>query len=406
MKRTRAAAATLAAAISSTASAAPLRVCVVGAGSIGREFALHHFGPSTNTVVSSIIDVDFEAARALAADVGSVQSGASVVGDSKYQATVSSCEGEPVATGASLDASALTACDVVYVGTPPASHRALVLAALDAGKHVLLEKPVAASGADADAIVEAAEAAAVRGVRVGMNIGMRWNAALRQMRRLAVEEGALGPLQSGHIALHFAQWPRAWQTVPWCAGRAQGGPLREVGTHFLFGLCELLGHGAARRVRAAVTYPDGASGERAEVEVEGEIEMAGGLRVALSVRTDGSGLAADGEDHYELGVRGAQGALLLDGFTTLKRTAPSRRKATLVEGGGYGRKECVAALLAAVAAGGVGGGEAARGEGGSGGAEGEAVAAELITAREGRNAQRLVDALTASGGEWVDVLYD
>ena len=213
MKRTRAAAATLAAAISTASAAPPLRVCVVGAGSIGREFALHHFGPSTNTVVSSIIDVDFEAARALAADVGSVQSGASVVGDSKYQATVSSCEGEPVATGASLDASALTACDIVYVGTPPASHRALVLAALDAGKHVLLEKPVAASGADADAIVEAAEAAAVRGVRVGMNIGMRWNAALRGMRRLSVEEGALGPLESGHLveessdfALHVELW--------------------------------------------------------------------------------------------------------------------------------------------------------------------------------------------------------
>ena len=180
-----------------------------------------------------------------------------------------------------------------------------------------------------------------------------------------------------------------------------------MGTHFLFGLCELLGHGAARRVRAAVTYPDGAGGERAEVAVEGEIEMEGGLRLALSVRTDGSGLAADGEDHYELGVRGAQGALLLDSFTTLERTAPPRRKATLVEGGGYGRKECVAALLAAVAEGGAGGGEAGRGEGGGGGgAEGEAVAAELITAREGRNAQRLVDALTASGGEWVDVVYD
>ena len=404
MTRARAAAAATLAAAMSTASAAPLRVCVVGAGSIGREFALHHFGPSTNTVVSSIVDLDFETARALAADVGSAQSGASVVGDNKYQATVTSCEGEPVATGASLDASVLTACDVVYVGTPPASHRALVLAALDAGKHVLLEKPVAASGADADAIVEAAEAAAVRGVRVGMNIGMRWNAALREMRRLAVEEGALGPLQSAHISLHFTQWPRAWQTVPWCAGRAQGGPLREVGTHFLFGLCELLGHGAARRVRATVSYPDGARGSGAEVEVEGEVEMEGGLRVSLSVRTDGSGLAADGDDHYELGVRGAQGALLLDGFTSLKRTAPSRRKATLVKGGGYGRKECVAALLAAVAAGEPGGGEAGRGEGG--GAEGEVVAAELITAREGRNAQRLVDAVTASGGEWVNVRYD
>ena len=63
------------------------------------------------------------------------------------------------------------------------------------------------------------------------------------------------------------QWPREWQTKPWCAGRAQGGLLREVGTHFLFGLCELFGHGAAR-VRAAVNYPDGAGGERAEVAVE------------------------------------------------------------------------------------------------------------------------------------------
>ena len=113
-------------------------------------------------------------------------------------------------------------------------------------------------------------------------------------------------------------------------------------------------------------------------------------------RTDGSGLAADGDDHYELGVQGAQGALLLDSFTSLRRTAPSRRKTTLVKDGGYGRKECVAALLAAVAA-----GESTGGEG-----EAAAAAVELITAREGRNAQRLVDAVTASGGEWVTVSYD
>ena len=120
------------------------------------------------------------------------------------------------------------------------------------------------------------------------------------------------------------------------------------------------------------------------------------------MRTDGSGLAADGDDHYELGVRGAQGALLLDSFTTLRRTAPSRRKATLVKGGSYGRKECIAALLAAVAAGESGGGEGGRG----GSAEGAGAAAELITAREGRNAQRLVDAVIASDGEWVNVAYD
>jgi len=52
----------------------------------------------------------------------------------------------------------------------------------------------------------------------------------------------------------------------------------------------------------------------------------------------------------------------------------------------------------------------ARGGGGGGGGEAdaeEAAAAErLITAREGRNAQRLVDAICASNGEWVEVSYD
>ena len=373
-------------------SSAPLRVAVVGAGSIGREFALHHFGPSTNTVVSSVVDLDPDAAKRLAADVGSVQAGASVVGESGYRATASTSLGEPVRASTSLDAAVLGACDAVYVGTTPASHRALVEAALGAGKHVLLEKPLAASAADADAIVAAAEAATARGVRLGMNIGMRWNAALREMRRLAVEEGRLGRLRSGHLSLHFVRWPRSWQTVPWCAGRAQGGPLREVGTHFLFGLCELFGHGAARRVRATVRYPDGPDGSEAEAAVEGEIEMANGLTVTLSVRTDGSGLAADGEDHYELGVEGDEGALVLDAFTSLKRTAPPPQRGTLVEGGEYGRKECVAALLAAAGA----------GKGGVG----TAAAEELITAREGRNAQRLVDAVTASGGEWVEVCYE
>ena len=212
MKRTRAAraaTATLAAAV----SAAPLRVAVVGAGSIGREFALHHFGPSTNTVVSSVVDLDSELASKLAADVGSVQSGASVVGESKYQATASTSQGQPVATSTSLDATVLGECDVVYVGTPPSSHCAVVALALGAGKHVLLEKPLAASGADADAIVAAGEAAAANGVCLGMNIGMRWNAALWEMRRLAVEEEALGPLQSGHLFLHFVRWPRSWQVL-------------------------------------------------------------------------------------------------------------------------------------------------------------------------------------------------
>ena len=85
------------------------------------------------------------------------------------------------------------------------------------------------------------------------------------MKRLAVGPGCwLGPLSSGRLALHFRQWPREWQKQPWCANRAEGGPLREVGTHFFFGLMELLGHGCVSRVRCTVIYKDGVDGVAAE----------------------------------------------------------------------------------------------------------------------------------------------
>ena len=124
--------------------------------------------------------------------------------------------------------------------------------------------------------------------------------------------------------------------------------------------------------------------------MEGEIEMATGLTVALSVLTDGSGLAADGSDHYELGLKGRKGAVVLDAFTSLRRTAPLWRRGMLVDGGSYGRRQCIDALLAAA---------------GEGGGTRGATASQLITAREGRNAQRLLDAVTASGGELVVVDY-
>jgi predicted dehydrogenase len=57
-----------------------LRVVVVGAGSIGREFALRHFGPHTRTAVAAVVDCDGDAAARLAADVGSVAAGAAVKG--------------------------------------------------------------------------------------------------------------------------------------------------------------------------------------------------------------------------------------------------------------------------------------------------------------------------------------
>jgi predicted dehydrogenase len=159
---------------------------------------------------------------------------------------------------------------------------------------------------------------------VGMNIGMRWNPALHELRRrLALGGGAkcaLGDLVRAELRMHYRRWPREWQRQPWCAARAEGGPLREVGTHFFFGLMELFGHGCVRRVRCTVTYPDGPGGSAAESSAEGVMELRSGLLVGLSMRTD---LAAATKDVYELEVEGTTGeTLVLEDFARLRRTRP------------------------------------------------------------------------------------
>lgn len=378
--------------------AAALRVCVVGAGPISREFALHHFGPATGTAVSAIVDLDAEKGQKLAVDVGSVQAGATVSdeGGSKYSATAAEARGAPVPSSTSL-AAVLDGCDAVYIGTTPSAHAPLATEALAAGKHVLLEKPLASSPGDADAIVAAAEAARERGLHVGMNIGMRWNPALHKLRELAVETGALGQLKSARLSLHFRQWPREWQLQPWVAARADGGPLREVGTHYLFGINDLFGHGCVKRVQATVTYPDGPEGTAAETSATGVLELGEGLPpISLSVRTDLSEeevaehqrvSPGAGADVYELEVVGELGTLVLEDFAKLRRTAPEAEAGWVVEKGSYGRVECVQELVAAAA-----GGPDASTTG--------------VTARQGRNAQRLLDAILSSGGEWTEVSYD
>ncbi len=70
----------------------------------------------------------------------------------------------------------LAACDACIVAVPTESHEAVALEAIDRGKHLLIEKPIAPSLASADRIVEAAEG---RGVLVQIGHVERFNAALR-----------------------------------------------------------------------------------------------------------------------------------------------------------------------------------------------------------------------------------
>jgi predicted dehydrogenase len=78
--------------------------------------------------------------------------------------------------------------DAVLVATPPASHVDVAMRALTAGKHVLVEKPLATSVEDAEALVNAA---AANNVLLVVGHTFEYNAAVRQLRDI-IRSGELG----------------------------------------------------------------------------------------------------------------------------------------------------------------------------------------------------------------------
>src|SRR6185369_15756874 len=90
--------------------------------------------------------------------------------------------------------------DAVVVATPNYLHREIVLAALDAGKHVLCEKPLALSRGEADAMLAAAQ----RSQQVHMTaFTYRFVPAIQYARHL-VERGELGALRTVRAAYLMA----------------------------------------------------------------------------------------------------------------------------------------------------------------------------------------------------------
>lgn len=122
--------------------------------------------------------------------------------------------------------------DVVDICTPGDSHAEIAIAALDAGKHVLCEKPLANTVAEAEAMTAAAERAAARGSRSMVGFSYRRVPAIGFARRL-VQEGRLGAIRQVR-ALYLQDWlrdedgPMTWRLDKTLAG---SGSLGDIGAH-------------------------------------------------------------------------------------------------------------------------------------------------------------------------------
>lgn len=119
--------------------------------------------------------------------------------------------------------------EAVVVAVPHFEARRAVLAALEAGRHVLCEKPLGLSAAESRELLEAA---ARRGLRLAAGFNYRFYPGVQDARRM-IEEGALGRLT--HARFLLGHGARPGYELEWKTSRALcgGGVLLDPGVHVI-----------------------------------------------------------------------------------------------------------------------------------------------------------------------------
>jgi predicted dehydrogenase len=193
------------------------RVGIVGCGLIGQKRA-RALGAGARVVACA--DPNEANARAVAAAVASANASADT--------SVAGSDGVRIFADW-RELVALAEIDIVVVATHHDSLAAITLGAIEAGKHVLVEKPAARSPAEIGPLIEAA---ARRGVKVHVGFNHRYHRAMRQARAI-VDAGLLGELM--FIRARYGHggrigYDREWRAQPHVSG---GGELIDQGPHLI-----------------------------------------------------------------------------------------------------------------------------------------------------------------------------
>ena len=136
--------------------------------------------------------------------------------------------------------------DAIHINTPTNSHLALTLAALSAGKHVLVEKPIARKAEEAHRMVEAAKTAN-RKLMVAMNLRFRPDSM--------VLHNFIEGRELGKVRIARAAWLKRkanWSRSPWLSNSriSGGGVMMDLGIQLLDVCLWLLGNPRVLRISA------------------------------------------------------------------------------------------------------------------------------------------------------------
>jgi UDP-N-acetyl-2-amino-2-deoxyglucuronate dehydrogenase len=152
-----------------------------------------------------------------------------------------------VSCGSAAELVARTDVDIVAVCSPTALHAEQALLAIEAGKHVVVEKPPAATAAG---LIELAEAADARGVLLSVVSQQRFLPHPRYAAAV-LASGRLGRLLLGEVRLHWRRPQSYYDQAPWRATDPQGGSLANQGWHAVDLLTSLCGPAIAVAGHAA-----------------------------------------------------------------------------------------------------------------------------------------------------------
>lgn len=180
-----------------------LRWGVIGAGGIADRRTIPGMLLAPNAALTAVMGPNMERTEALR---------------QKYGAKRAYCDEAALLADAEVDA--------VYIASPVVYHARQAKLAADAGKHILLEKPIAMTSAEGQAVLDYC---AARGVRIGAGLMMRFGSHILTMKE-SIAAGRIGQVVSGYC--QFTLW------LPDEAGnwrqqkdKAGGGCMMDMGVH-------------------------------------------------------------------------------------------------------------------------------------------------------------------------------
>jgi predicted dehydrogenase len=220
--------------------------------------------------------------------------------------------------------------DIVYVGAPVYLHHPMTVAAAEAGKHILCEKPAAVNAKEAREMLEAAERNHVAHISA---FTMRFFPHTLHIKQL-VDEGFIGQVR--HVSIkQWAGWPVGTPSRPWTwlnDAALGGGYLGAMGSHYIDLVRYWFGEWATVAGQTRTWNPDllderGAPRQATADDafaLLGTLENGGVVTIQLGFgNRAGTGFQAE--------IYGSSGSIVVDNDLTVRVAGPTDRALHAVE---------------------------------------------------------------------------